>query len=703
MTYKQFDASVRTSARMEEFELTEHMKNRLRETIANPAAGKKIKRFTARTVLTAVLIVLLLSAVAYAAATNPTILEIYTSWFGEDSDAVKTLNGQTVQTPELSFELNDIVIRVTQAIYDGNTLYTTGTVSAKETSNVVIMADGYVPKDPANADFHRSKEDFSKAPTYKEAAEQNGAKLLRTGVWVEAEGGDGSYMIENIPLADGTYSFVSEFPGVKVTGDKINCTITALQHEVTGDGIEIPDTRVLKDWTFTVPAIAKEIRTPVPTPVVTPVSHDVQEQALIVVGDSPNGKPARFFKAAYPDSPVVYREGLYDENGMYHITDAILKGTVEWDVMYVNTSQTNLTLLIESGCLKDLNGYPQLMGKVSAMQPNIRDALMKDGKLYAFPQRIDNRGYSCGSPYADVDIWTASGYTEKDIPQTLDELLDFIGKWLDRPAAEREKAIISMAGAEGSYRAWLLDMLLDKYIDSYDYAGKQLDFDTELFTRLLKRIDEVSARLEKEERPGQGKQILFCDTTNLIESVSRITPLRLSQDLPYLAASNMFVYIINPQSRHMEQAVDYVRCGLIETDDSQRIMMYEGLTLLDLPNTHYDDELQIRDESVTHWQEQLGSAKTDNDREKAKESLDRALARRQKAEANVFATSADDLSAYQNNIAPHLFFPKQKFFDKSTEAWKAMDTLKKNYLANKISDEEFVKALNGLASEPEAK
>jgi hypothetical protein len=165
----------------------------------------------------------------------------------------------------------------------------------------------------------------------------------------------------------------------------------------------------------------------------------------------------------------------------------------------------------------------------------------------------------------------------------------------------------------------------------------------------------------------------------------------------------MFVYIINPQSRHMEQAVDYVRCGLIETDDSQRIMMYEGLTLLDLPNTHYDDELQIRDESVTHWQEQLGSAKTDNDREKAKESLDRALARRQKAEANVFATSADDLSAYQNNIAPHLFFPKQKFFDKSTEAWKAMDTLKKNYLANKISDEEFVKALNGLASEPEAK
>jgi hypothetical protein len=328
---------------------------------------------------------------------------------------------------------------------------------------------------------------------------------------------------------------------------------------------------------------------------------------------------------------------------------------------------------------------------------------MKDGKLYAFPQRIDNRGYSCGSLSTDADIWTASGYTEKDIPQTLDELLDFIGKWLDRPAAEREKGIISMAGAEGSYRAWLLDMLLDKYLDYCEYAGKPLDFDTELYTRLLQRMNEVSARLEKEERPGPGKQILFCDTPSLLESVSRFTPLRLSQDVPYLASSSMFVYIINPKSRHLEQAVDYVRCGLIETDDSQRIMIYEGLTLFDLPNSHYDEELQIRDESVTHWQEQLDSAKTDSDREKAKEKLDRALARRQKAEANVFAIGADDLSAYQNDIAPHLFFPKQRFFDKSTKAWKAMDTLKKNYLANKLSDEEFVKTLNGLVAEPEAK
>ena len=173
---------------------------------------------------------------------------------------------------------------------------------------------------------------------------------------------------------------------------------------------------------------------------------------------------------------------------------------------------------MEGGYLADLSGNKTLVEKVSAMQPAIRDALMWDGKLYAVPQWINNRSYYCGSLNADVDIWTASGFTEKDIPQTIDELCDFIDKWLDRPAKEREKGIISMSGAEGSYRAWLLDMLLDRYIDSYDYKNEPLTFDTELFTHLLKRIDDVSTRLRKEEKAGQGKWILFNDAPNPIGS-----------------------------------------------------------------------------------------------------------------------------------------------------------------------------------------
>lgn len=701
MTYKQFDAVVRTSARMEEFELTEHIKNRLREAIANPAAGKKIKRLTARTVLIALLIVLLLSAAAYAAATNPTILEIYTSWFGKDNKTVKTLNEQTVQTPELSFELDDIVIRMTQAIFDGNTLYTTGTVSAKETSNVVIMADGYVPKDPANADFHRSDADYSNSPTYRDVAKQTGAKLLHTYVRVEAEGGSGETMSDTIPLADGTYSFVTEFPDAKVTGDSIKGTVIAHQYEMTEDGIEIPGTRVRKEWTITVPAIAKEIRTPVPTPVVTPVPEDVQEQALIVVGDSPYGKPAGFYKAAYPDSPVVYRNGPQDENGMYRITDAILKGTADWDVMYVNTSQIDLNLLMESGCLKELSGYPQLMDKVSAMYPAIRDALMKNGKLYAVPQWINSSAYSCGSCFTDTDVWTDLGFKENDIPKSIGELCDFIDKWLNRPKEERKNVIVNRAGAEYSYHAWLLNLLLDKHIDYYEYVKEPLTFDTDLFSRLLKQIDEVSARLNKEEKTSQGSRILINDA-NQLDDAARIAPLSLSSDLPYLHSCDMFVYIINPNSKHMEQAVKYAQCGLIIPYEDQRILMYAGLTLFDLPNTDHDEDLKIREDNVVYWQERLDSAKTEDERAKAKEKLDSMLIRRQKAEDKVFAMDADDLAAYQNSIAPNLFFPKERFYFRSGEDWMAMDNLKKNYLANKLSDEEFVKALNDLVGKSEA-
>ncbi len=704
MTNKEFDAIVRCSAQMEEFEMTEHMKKRLWETIQNPVTRRTVRRISQRTVMIAVLITLFLSAVAYAAATNPTIIEIYTSWFGEENETVQSLNEQTVQSPDLSYELNDITVHLTQAIFDGNTLYTTGTVAAKGGSNVVILADGYNPKDPANADFHRSQEDFSKAPTYLELAKLKGAKLLHTYVWVEAEGGSNSYMNDAIPLADGTYSFINEFADAKVTGDSIKGTIGALQYEVTDEGTEIPGTRVRKDWAFTVPAIAKEMRTPVPAPEVTPMPAGVQEQALVVVGDGPYTRTAESYTAAYPGAPVIYQNGLYDEIGMNYTTDAILKGDLEWDVIGVSTSQTDLPLLMAGGYLADLSGYKTLMEKVSALQPAVRDALMRDGKLYAVPQWINNRIYYCGSPRADVDIWTASGFTQNDIPKTIDELCDFIDKWLDRPAKEREKGIISMSGVEGSYRAWLLDMLLDRYIDYYEYVNEPLTFDTELFARLLKRIDEVSARLHKEEKGGPGKWILFNDALNPIGSATRIAPIRLLDDLPYLASSEMTVYIVNPKSKHLEQAVAYAECALIGIEeDDQRAMLYEGLTPKDLPNTNRENVLAECEKIITYWEGQVAGAKTDSELEKAKEALKRMKTRKQELTDKLYAVDAENLETYQKNIAPHLFFPVQKFFDKNSDNWIAMDTLKKNYLAGKTADEAFIKALDELAHEAETK
>jgi len=75
-------------------------------------------------------------------------------------------------------------------------------------------------------------------------------------------------------------------------------------------------------------------------------------------------------------------------------------------------------------------------------------------------------------------------------------LCDFIDKWLERPKAKRDNVVISEEGASYSYHAWLLDMLLDRYMDYYDYAQETPIFDTSLFTRLLARISEVSARIQ---------------------------------------------------------------------------------------------------------------------------------------------------------------------------------------------------------------
>lgn len=644
-----------------------------------------MKRFSARVALIAALAIIALSVVAYAAATNPTIIELYTKWFGSN-DTVEMLKEQTVQKPALTYELDDITIAVTEVIFDGNTLYTTGVVAPKAGSNVVIMSDMVNPSLPAGFDVFRGDAAPEGAPTYAELAAEKGAKLLHTHVWVEAEGGDGSYMNDSVPLTDGTYSFINEFPDAHVADGNISGIIGALQYEVTEDGIEIEGTRVRNEWSFTVGAVAKELRTPEPKPVATAIPQEYQENALIVV-DSEYAPQAEAYVQAFPDQPVIFKDGFYDDIGMNYTTKAILEGKEEWDVMNLSTVWTDLPLLMESGALADLAASDTLADAVARMHPAIQSAVGVDGKVYALPTYMNcqyDAHYRCGE-----HAWAEMNFTDADIPQTLEGLYQFIEKWAALPAAERAGVNLGLANLDGNpglYRRWLLEMLMAQYGAYMDYADQPLAFDTPLFKTLLARVETVSALLKAAEKGAPGYSLVDQGPYSMAQ-MRRIMPLRVSEESPYIAASSLTVYVINPNSKHMDAAIAYVETALGAVEPEQRALLYADVTREDLPSDSYQAEIEF-------WQGQLAQETKKEEQERAQYMLDKFTAYEERRPA--YVVEAEDLAYYQQHIAPHLFFPSQSVFDAGGDTWLALDKLKKQYLGDTIDADGLIKGLDAL-------
>ncbi len=644
-------------------------------TLRGIEEGKPVKRLTLRTVLITALILVLLAIVAYAAIAIPSIRDIYSEWYGQDNETTQLLGEQTAQAPNQTFELDDVTITLTEVIFDGNTLYSTGVVKAKEGRDIVLLPPpDYSPRDIAFVDTMRGEVAPDGAPSYAELAAQKNARLVYSNVWIEAEGGSGSYMNDAMPLSDGTYQFINEFDDVTVRDGRIAVTVEAMQYDVTDEHVRVEGTEDRQKWQISIPAIAEAIITPEPTDVPpTPMPAAMQSEALRVIGESENGWVGGPFREKWPQEPVLYVDNPLAEELVMSIGAEQWVDLPEWDVMSLHTTD-DLKGLMAAGKLADLSGDLALMDEVNKMFPTIRDAVMHEGKLYAIPVFISGEFFSAGLLGSEVDGWTQYGLTEADLPGSFEQLCDFIVRWMQRPAEQRKGAILFPNGV----RHTLLDPLLDQYVVAQAMSGQPLTFDTPEFRRLLAAM-RTAADAAKVEKRGNVDFSLFHVTPSAIQNAPRVLPKRLTPDAPIRYDARMTVLVVNADSPRKDQAMRYVASAFdfIAQRSRNKAEFYEGLTSADLPGTPLEEVLAVQREEGESEEDLAKIAKT--------------------YQPEVIPDS--ELIAYQQNIAPYLVFPQHPVYRRTTEGWHAMNDLRNQYLAGDLDDAAFIVALNALVAQ----
>lgn len=201
--------------------------------------------------------------------------------------------------------------------------------------------------------------------------------------------------------------------------------------------------------------------------------------------------------------------------------------------------------IMRKGFCADLTNSSIIQTELSTMHPNISAQVTHGGKAFAIPTAI-----GCDLYLTGAIGWEAAGFTEKDVPQSFSELLDFLESWCQRMQTSSEHFISvrntwdeSVYNAS-SYTTWLVQELIQSHLQQSEFAEIPLRFDTEAFTTLLNQAKRMGAMLfEIEPSPNAQYQLIDfvqAGRTTWPEHVAqRLISMRLGKEQPKLISATL--------------------------------------------------------------------------------------------------------------------------------------------------------------------
>ncbi|MCI6376696.1 MAG: hypothetical protein MR842_02890 [Clostridiales bacterium] len=691
MTNREFDAFVRAQARKEAFCLTNRTEERIRRSIMEPAAKRRVRRFTLRTALIAALVLALLTATALAVANLSGVAELFERMF--EKEEAERLRQETSQPVNQAYGLPDAQITLVDVVFDGSTLYAAGHAAPRDPAQAVIL-----PQECSTADAFGYNEGRGETPpegarTVAETARELGARILRVDVDVTAAQADGIDWTSSDFLInrDGSYDFWYSIPGVTVSEDNaISVTLTGIQWEITDENAEVPDTAHRAEWTLEVPAVAREMATATPKPQATPVPAEKARGALRVLGASGQSTDAMLFAQANPGQTALYLEDGGETAGQ-SLQATALAG--DWDVCWLYWDEGGLMdALMERGMLYDVSQDERIAGRIEAMWPAVREHVSFTGGTYAVPMSVSpqNEVLMSTPGFYDVNAWEQLGFTGEDMPQTLDDLFALAQKYAVVPKEQRKDIIFNPYAYNA--HSWLLELTLDMYRQQAMRSGAPLAFQTDVLRGLLERMNAAAAALKGEKDFGNPA----LDSGTFLQGNQNAVVLRLTPESEPFVPVYGEMLLVNANSPRLEQALAYVRFMLENMGWNERARLDSQISYGELNALALEQEIGER-KRMAEW------LRTQADEENARAQMEVAEALEARAAtANVieeiYLTDEKDLEAYRSNIAPYLVYldkkPGYAFADNA-----AAQKLKNSYLAGRLDTEAFLRGLDELEKE----
>lgn len=272
-----------------------------------------------------------------------------------------------------------------------------------------------------------------------------------------------------------------------------------------------------------------------------------------------------------PEAPAIFIESP-DRNAQKYMED-IQRGFGE-DIYVLNAS--DIGYLMEKGYLADLSESQPLWDTAQRMYPWAQEAMMMDGKLYAFPYRVRTGFWT-----ADPQLLDTFGLL---YPTTMDDFFGVIEAWAK-----------DGRGMNGDYvlynprfnKQLLASLVLELYITQYYQPGALLKFNTPILCKALERVHDLP------EDPNDSSTYVLDQTAHLIEF--RRTPFdphyfqfgdrhpiiyppptfEEGKDVP--VRGTIQVYVVNPNSENLDLAMRYLAIALQRMDAATQYLLRPDL------------------------------------------------------------------------------------------------------------------------------
>lgn len=404
-----------------------------------------------------------------------------------------------------------------------------------------------------------------------------------------------------------------------------------------------------------------------------------RSKCLTLVGVDTGNAAFRAFVQENQDMALDIRDN-WQFTSAQQLAQELLLGTLDFDVMALRTSQYDLDILIEKGYCADLTQDERIAAGIKEMYPWAQAACRRGDALYAVPSQVGLQGWDA----VCRNNWESAGLTEAELPVTFDEFLDFVGEFPDSGAGEARVIYPERDG-----KAWMLRMLMRRYIARYEKQGERVIFDTPLFRQLLAKTAQASRKLKM----GQMAPALFEETSGDFW-MNDFLALPLSQDaIAYPAA--VTVYIVNPRSPRIKEALDYVACVLENLEPADERCLYPDATEA-VENPYFAKEYAAFQAKLKELTQSMERAKTEKEKISYQAQLDQLNVRRSEEywERRRYAITAEEVANYHAFVGPYLYVQGPSLMDETTENGRAICQTLRRYLDGNLDDERLIAELD---------
>lgn len=417
------------------------------------------------------------------------------------------------------------------------------------------------------------------------------------------------------------------------------------------------------------------------------------DESLTVYG-SYMDRGTMLFTKKYPQIPVYGSEEYYDS--AEKLSQAMVSGDNSIDVLEMEVGYSSFTRLMNKGYCADLSGDAELMAYAERLYPAFKDAVMKDGKLYAIPVR----GYSYNGWYVATGVMEEMGLTYDDIPKNFVDLCAFANKWNNEWVEEYPQ--FTLIEYTENYKEALFRYMVEGYLNYCTAKKQEVRFNSPEFRAMLEALETL--KVENLERGAQDanedevgyRQGLLMPYYSVVGNFSddseyrQFVPMTLTADTDYVTGVLLSVLFVNPKTEHMESAVNLLKCKLESLRDSERHVLFMDETEPVL-NKDYDRMVESEQKYIDNLKKSLEEAD-----EADKKEIQAMIEAEEKWMTNMdryrYSISENSIKFYTDTIVPGMYVIQPTFVTGTEDnAAPELNTLMERYMAGQIKMEQFIK------------